>query len=603
MSAVGLEQRVEALGRPRLDCGVLDHRLDHQLAAGELADLGGPGDRPIRASGLGCVELAALDGAATERSTCSRERSSGSWLGSWTNTGRPARAADSAIPEPMNPAPTIADARWARSRRPSAASARASAAERRIRASRAIAALGVDDDGVELDQLEPRVEQQRRRPGRRAAPGRSTSSRCAAARPGQQRRCPQRADRALDPRRAGRQRDDRDVVERLRPDPAEPDHQRGTTARAGGDEQLEPGLEAIALDQDSASGGASSAASRPWASRSVRSSESRARARRRRSCAARPAPRASAPPAGRARPAPRPRPRRRRRSGPRGTGMPAARNRRFASASPSQLARRWRRGAGRGRRGDLAQPARVAAGLAQRRRAPIAAVRIPAIAGTPRSANCSRRRRRSGRAGSRRRAGRRLRRPAPATIPRRTAIPAPLPRPRAGSGDGRRGRSSWSIAGSAPTIADDPRQLLDVAPDQRRVVERVADGRRVGQQLGERVAGAAAERRQRQSRSRSATSAAMPESPARAGEHGEAAAAARARPGLGQRLASSSSSCGSLAHAAPASSTSARKTRWSPATRAGMGGGGARPRPPTRRPSAPRPRSRARAQRASASAS
>ena len=81
---------------------------------------------------------------------------------------------------------------------------------------------------------------------------------------------------------------------------------------------------------------------------------------------------------------------------------------------------------------------------------------------------------------------------------------------------------------------DDPLQQLLVTPDQRRVVERVAHRRRVGQQLGERVAGALAERRKRQLRAGGEVGG-DPGVPARAGEHGEAAVAARARPGLGQR--------------------------------------------------------------------
>ena len=121
------------------------------------------------------------------------------------------------------------------------------------------------------------------------------------------------------------------------------------------------------------------------------------------------------------------------------------------------------------------------------------------------------------------------------------------------------------MPGSSPTTRDQVALPRAVAPDHRRVVERVRDrgGRRDA--LAQRGRGRRGERGQRRAPSRSASSAPRPESPP------EQVRIARPRPrGRAPRtasaLASSSSSWGSAAHAAPASSTSARNTRWSPAT-------------------------------------
>ena len=109
-------------------------------------------------------------------------------------------------------------------------------------ASRAIRAVGATDTGLSSSSARPLLEQQLAGPRRRARRG-GEVDRLAAAAAGQQRRAAQRA-RAPRSTRAGvgRQRDDRDVVERLGPDPAEPDDQRRhDRVGARGDEQLDPG--------------------------------------------------------------------------------------------------------------------------------------------------------------------------------------------------------------------------------------------------------------------------------------------------------------------------------------------------------------------------
>ena len=116
----------------------------------------------------------------------------------------------------------------------------------------------------------------------------------------------------------------------------------------------------------------------------------------------------------------------------------------------------------------------------------------------------------------------------------------------------------------------DPPQPLGVAPDHRRVVERVADRGRAGSSSRERARASRGRGRQLGTPSRSASSAARPESPpeqVRTASPPRPAAAPAARPAT---RASSSSSCGVPAQAPPASSTRARNTRWSPASGAGV---------------------------------
>ena len=100
-------------------------------------------------------------------------------------------------------------------------------------------AAGVDEHGVELEQLEALVEQQRARARGERGGGRDVD-RGAGARARQQRRGAQRAQRALDARGVGGQRDDGDVAEGLGPDAAQPDGEYGhdgVAARA--DQQLD----------------------------------------------------------------------------------------------------------------------------------------------------------------------------------------------------------------------------------------------------------------------------------------------------------------------------------------------------------------------------
>ncbi len=62
--------------------------------------------RSISAVAWSVSSLPRLTARSTDDAICERECSSGASPGSWTWTLRPARAADSAMPEPMNPAPT-----------------------------------------------------------------------------------------------------------------------------------------------------------------------------------------------------------------------------------------------------------------------------------------------------------------------------------------------------------------------------------------------------------------------------------------------------------------------------------------------------------------
>ena len=109
-------------------------------------------------------------------------------------------------------------------------------------------------------------------------------------------------------------------------------------------------------------------------------------------------------------------------------------------------------------------------------------------------------------------------------------------------------------------------QGLDLAPDERRVVERVGDGRRRREQLRARarpcrpVQGRQVERRAAAPRRR------PPESPPEQVRMASPPSPRGRAPRTASALASSSSSCTSCAQAAPASCTSARKAAWSPAT-------------------------------------
>ena len=102
-------------------------------------------------------------------------------------------------------------------------------------------AAGVDQHGVELEQLEALVEQQRARACGERGGGRHVDRRAGAG-ARQQRRGAQRAQGALHARRVGGQRDHGDVAERLGPHAAQPDGEHGddgVAARA--DQQLDPG--------------------------------------------------------------------------------------------------------------------------------------------------------------------------------------------------------------------------------------------------------------------------------------------------------------------------------------------------------------------------
>ena len=263
-------------------------------------------------------------------------------------------------------------------------------------------ALRVDDDGVELDQLEPLASS--RSPTRAASAARAgTSSR---ARP----RWPVRAAPPTGPRSparpaawARRERHDRDVVECLRPHPAEP----GSPApdervAAGGDDHPSPGSTMRSI-RISASAATSSAASRPWASRSVCSSSSPELERAD----------VALVPYGCARELQRHRQADLARHRHRLLGVgddPAFGDRDAGPATGAGLglaepARPVGGSVAGSRRGDLAQPGRVAARLAQRRcasRSPPRGRRSRARRGPPAHGSPIRG---SGRAGSRRRAG------------------------------------------------------------------------------------------------------------------------------------------------------------------------------------------------------
>ena len=131
-----------------------------------------------------------------------------------------------------------------------------------------------------------------------------------------------------------------------------------------------------------------------------------------------------------------------------------------------------------------------------------------------------------------------------------------------------------------PDRDDDVAQPLGVAPDQRRVVERVADRGGVGKQVPQPRGGLEREQGKRQTEPRALVGRERRVT-AGAGENRDAPAkgsdpfrrVVEGLPGRARRprrtasaFASSSRSCRSAAQAAPASSTSALNTRWSPAS-------------------------------------
>ena len=99
--------RSSSVNRCPLRDEVLDDRLDHEVAVGQLAEVGDGAHPAEHRVAVGCVELAPLDllrqrllEAATIASAvcCARLRST---------TSYPLLAATSAMPEPMIPEPTM----------------------------------------------------------------------------------------------------------------------------------------------------------------------------------------------------------------------------------------------------------------------------------------------------------------------------------------------------------------------------------------------------------------------------------------------------------------------------------------------------------------
>ena len=417
---------------------------------------------------------------------------------------------------------------------------------------------------VELEQREPRVEQQRRRraasPAAASAPadrGRRSSSAGAA----------QRASAPCDPLGARRQRDDRDVVERLGPDPAEADHQRRDDARrraprraarrraapsarpalGPGSRAGEPGKRAYAAARAPARRRArarSAPTSLLCRIAGPRQLQRRPASRAARRAPAQPSASSATPPSGTAIPAPASSPSPRPRRASRRSALGAARAPAAAAISRSRAGSRGR-----------------AARAPRRRPAPCAGRRPPARRG--RRAR-GRPPRRAGRGGSRRPAPRPRTRRA-----RRRAPRGPPPTRRRARARGPRVVVAEQQLVDRRVVADrrrDPAQPVGLAPDHRRVVERVADVAASGSSSAQRSRGRRRRARAARRRSRSASSAAMPESPPEQVRTASPPSPRGRARGSASTRASSSSSCGSAAQAPPASSTSARKTRWSPAS-------------------------------------
>ncbi len=364
--------------------------------------------------------------------------------------------------------------------------------------------------------------------------------------------------------RVGGQRDDRDVVERLDVDAAEADRRaparrrrvvtamRSSTPGARHALDKNRGVEGVAASPLCQTACGTPRARRPRRGRRGRAADGGLVAHVGRRDLQRHGPRRALRTPRRPRPhsvqAVRPRPGRRARAAAPSPRAPRASARRRAAAARAAIARR--RAASGAARPARRRPRRRCAG----RRRP---ARPPRRTATPTSSSSN-----SGSVGRdhhRHRADRRA---------GEDALLDRLPALQRRAGDARRAVVEHQHLADRRVLADDADQVaqrLDLAPDHRRVVERVGDRRGRGQPLAQRRDRGRRERRQR-SPTRAASSAPRPESPP---EQVRIAGPPRARP-RGARtasaLASSSRSWTSAAHAAPASSTSARNTRWSPAT-------------------------------------
>ena len=396
----------------------------------------------------------------------------------------------------------------------------------------------VDDHGIELEQVELRSTSSS--PTREPASGdRGQVDAGPPRRAVEQGGAAQRAQRALDPLGRGRQRHDRDVVERLGPDPPERRRTRaGTTPSARAATSTSTPGRAIRSTSSSAPAASGSGEQAPAGARAApRSSPSPSASRADLALVPEMGDRrASARPASRARRRARPRHRRSRPRRRPGTATPASRSDRLrlGLAEPSAARRRGRPAGGRGRR-DLAQPGGIARRAGAARTAQTQRGRSPAIAGRPRPASSQRSLvvEQVGEGGGEHRRGARLERAlGERPCARRPTRPRARRRARAG---GRSRAAAGRSPGRAPTVAAISAQAVGLAP-------RSATCSRAGWRRSRRRA--AAPRAARGSRGASGRQVdpeplrlvgGEPRVAARAGEHREAAVAARPRPRLGQR--------------------------------------------------------------------